>query len=58
MSAYLEIAAHTAYEMLSLYKYLNVNLVFFPSRFLEWEFLSDYTVSCSLPNFILFVIFV
>ena len=37
MAAYWEIAAHSAYDMFSKYKYLIVNL-FFPSRFLEWNF--------------------
>ena len=42
MVAYWEIAAHSAYDMFSKYRYLIVNLVFFfQSRFLEWEFLSD-----------------
>ena len=36
-----KIAAHSAYEMFSLYKYLIVSLVFFPIRFLEWESFSD-----------------
>ena len=36
-----KIAAHSAYGMFSWYKYLIVNLVFFPSRFLEWESFSD-----------------
>ena len=40
MAAYWEIVAHSAYDMYSKYKYLIVNIVF-PSRFLEWEFLSD-----------------
>ena len=31
-----KIAALSAYDMFSWYKYLIVNLVFFPSRFLEW----------------------
>ena len=35
-----KIAAHSAYDMFSLHKYLIVNLVF-PLRFLEWEYLSD-----------------
>ena len=39
MAVYLEIAAHSAYDMFSKYKYLIVNLVF-PPWFLEWEFLS------------------
>ena len=34
-----KIAAHSAYDMISKYNYLIVNLVF-PPRFLEWEFLS------------------
>ena len=41
MAAYWEIAAHSAYEMCSKYKYLIVNLVFPHLGFLEWEFLSD-----------------
>ena len=40
MAAYWEIAAHSAYDMFSKYKYLIANLVF-PPRFLEREFLSD-----------------
>ena len=32
-----KIAAHSAYDMFSWYKYLIVYLVFFPSRILEWE---------------------
>ena len=40
MAAYWEIAAHSAYDMFSKYKYLIVNL-FFPPLFLEWEYLSD-----------------
>ena len=37
-----KIAAHSAYDMFSWYKYLIVYLVFFsPSRFLEWESFSD-----------------
>ena len=36
-----KIAAHSAYEMFSWYKYLIVSFVFFPPRFLEWESLSD-----------------
>ena len=51
MAAYWGIAAHSAYYMFSLYKYLSVFLVFFPtSRFMEWEFLSDRTISRSLPT--------
>ena len=48
MAAYWEIAAHSAYDMLYKYKYLNVDLFFFPPRFLEWEFHSDYAFSSSL----------
>ena len=40
MAAYWEIAAHSASDMFSKYKYLIVNLVF-PPRFLELKFLSD-----------------
>ena len=36
-----KIAAHSADGMFSWYKYLIVNLVFSPPRFLEWEFFSD-----------------
>ena len=32
-----KIAAHSAYEMCSWYKYQIVGLFFFPPRFLEWE---------------------
>ena len=38
VTAYLEIAAHSAYDMFSIYKYVIVNLVFFPPLFLEWGF--------------------
>ena len=38
-----EIAAHLAYDMFSWYKYLIVK--FFPSRILEWDFLSDCAIS-------------
>ena len=48
MAAFWEIAAHSAYNMFSYYKYLIVNLVFFPLRLLEWEFLSDCTVNTVL----------
>ena len=51
MAAYWEIAAHSAYNMFSRYKYLIVNLLFFfPPRFLECEFLSDCAFSRSLPT--------
>ena len=33
VAAYWEIAAHSAYDMFSQYKYLIVNLVFVPPRF-------------------------
>ena len=36
-----KIAAHSAYEMFSWYKYLIVSLVFFQPWFLEWESFSD-----------------
>ena len=36
-----KIAAHSAYEMFSWYKYLIVSLLFFPPWFLEWESFSD-----------------
>ena len=41
MVVFWEIAAHSAYDMFSKYKYLIVNLVFPTSVFLEWGFLSD-----------------
>ena len=37
VAAQWKIAAHSAYDMFSMYKYLIVNLVF-PPRFLECEF--------------------
>ena len=43
-AAYWEIAAHSAYDMFPYYKCLIVNL-FFPPRFLEWEFPSDCAIS-------------
>ena len=36
-----KIAAHSDCDMFSWYKYLIVNLVFSPPRFLEWESFSD-----------------
>ena len=39
------IAAHSAYDMFSWYKYLSVILVFPIPRFMEWEFLSDCAIS-------------
>ena len=37
----IHVAAHSDYNMLSWYKYLIVNLDFFPPRFLEWESFPD-----------------
>ena len=45
-----KIAAHSAYEMFSWYKYFIVSLFFFPPWFLEWESFSDCAFSCSLPT--------
>ena len=45
-----KMAAHSAYDMYSLYKYLIISLFFFPPRYLEWESFSDGTFSCSLPT--------
>ena len=50
MATFWEIAASSAYDMFSWYKYLIVN-AFFPPRLLELEFLSDCTISESLPTF-------
>ena len=36
-----KIAAHSAYEMFSWYRYLIVSLVFFHLGFLEWESFAD-----------------
>ena len=36
-----KVAAHSAYETFSWYKYLIVSLFFFPPRVLEWESFSD-----------------
>ena len=41
MATYREIAAHSAFEMFSWYKYLIVSFGVFPPRFLEWESFSD-----------------
>ena len=41
MATYWKVAAHSAYEVFSWYKYLIVNIVFSPPRFLECESLSD-----------------
>ena len=53
MAAYWEIAAHLAYDVVFLYKYLTASLVFSHPRFLEWEFLSDYAIpdQCLLVSF-------
>ena len=48
MAAYWGIAAHSAYDMFSWYKYLKKNPT---PQFVEWEFLSDCAISCSLPTF-------
>ena len=48
-----EIVAHSAYDMFSWYKYLIVNLVFSPPRFLEWESFSD----CAFFNLCLLIPF-
>ena len=37
MATYWENSAHSAYDMFSCNKYLIVNLLFSPPRFLEWE---------------------
>ena len=39
------VAAHSAYDMFSWYKYLSVILVFPTPRFVVWEFLSDCAIS-------------
>ena len=36
-----KIAAHSAYEMFSWYKYIIVSLFFPPPRFTEWDSFSD-----------------
>ena len=36
---------HLAYDVFSKYRYFRVNLVLFPTRFLEWEFHSDCAIS-------------
>ena len=51
MTTYRETAAHSAYDMFSKFKYLIVNLVFYPTRFLERKFLSD----CVWPEHCLLV---
>ena len=58
MAAYFDkIAVHLAYDMFSSYTYLIVNSVLSPSRFLEWEFLSDCTISYHLSSSIVQIIF-
>ena len=44
-----KIAAHSAYEMFSWYRYLIVSLVFSHLGFLEWESFADCAFSWSLP---------
>ena len=51
MAAYLEIAAHSVYDMFSKYSYLIVSLVFPHLGVLEYEFLSY----CSFPDHCLLV---
>ena len=50
MAAFWKIAAHSAYDMFFLLEVPNCQFSVFPPRFLEWEFLSDITVSISLPT--------
>ena len=50
MATFWEIAAHSAYEMFSWYRYLIVSLVFSHLGFLEWESFADCAFSCSLPT--------
>ena len=50
-------AAHTAYDMFSKYKYLVTNLVFSHLGFRGWEFLSDCAFLCSLPSCTFYVRF-
>ena len=45
MAAYWGIAAHSAYDIFNLYKYLSFILVFPTPRFVKWEFLSDCAIS-------------
>ena len=40
-----KIAAHSAYEMFSWYRYLIVSLVFSHLGFLEWESFADCAIS-------------
>ena len=44
VAVYWEIAAHKAYDMISFYEYFMSLFGFLP-RFLEWEFLSDLTIT-------------
>ena len=41
MATFGKVAAHSAYEMFSWYKYLIVSLVFSRLGFVEWESFSD-----------------
>ena len=52
MATYWDIAAHSAYDMFSLYKYLIVNLFFLP-WFLEWDFflIASFPDHCLLVPF-------
>ena len=51
MVAYWEIAAHSAYDMFSQYKYRSVNLVLIPPRFFKWGFLSDCAIFLIIAYF-------
>ena len=56
-----KIAAHSAYDMFSWYKYLIVSLVFFPPRFLEWEsffLIAPFPDLCLLVPFCVFDVLV
>ena len=53
MAAYLEVAAHLAYDMFSWYKNLNVNLVFPPHGF--WS--GNFFLIASFPDHCLLVPF-
>ena len=47
VAAYWEIAAHSAYDLFSFYKYQNVNLVY-PKSFLECDVLSNCAIYWTL----------
>ena len=52
MAAYWEIAAHSAYDMFSKYKYIIINFVFSHLGFWSWNFfLSPFTDHCLLLLF-------